>query len=220
MGYLIQQMWFCLILAAVLGAIIGWLLKSLFCRGELEELESSWRSKVDRLEGEHADLQHKLSSASVEAVPVATAAPAPVVTPFEPTSYPVEEVEGIGPGYGKSIREMGITTTLELLDKCCRMDGRIQVAEKVGIEDFVVRKWASMCDLMRISGIRGQFSELMVYTGIDSVQDLAQQDPSRLHETLAKANQEQERVKTVPDASSLEDMINHAKTFDEKMVDI
>ncbi|MGI9227881.1 MAG: DUF4332 domain-containing protein, partial [Gammaproteobacteria bacterium] len=195
MGYLIQQMWFCLLLAAILGAVIGWLLKRLFCRGELDDLDSSWRSKLDRVESERDDLRSQLSSAAapvsaVAAAPAAAVATAePVaVTPSKPTSYPVEEVEGIGKSYGKSIREMGITTTLELLDKCCLMDGRIQVAEKVGIEDFVVHKWASMCDLMRVSGVGGQFAELMVYAGIDSAQDLAQQDAGRLHDILAKAN--------------------------------
>ena len=51
----------------------------------------------------------------------------------------------------------------------------VTVAEHVGIEDFVVHKWASMCDLMRLSGVEGQFSELMVYAGINSVHDLSQQ---------------------------------------------
>ena len=216
MGYLIQQMWFCLLLAAILGAIIGWLLKSLFYRNQIDELEATWRSKCDRVERERDSLQQQLADSSSAAVATAT----PSAAPSKVTSYPVEEVEGIGKKYGKVIREMEITTTQEFLDKCCQMEGRIQVAEKVGIEDFVVGKWASMCDLMRVPGIRGQFAELMVYAGIDSVQDLAKQNPERLHNVLATSNEEQNRVRTVPGASSLESMINQAKTLNPVLKDL
>ncbi len=223
MSYLIQQMWFCLLLAALIGAIVGWLLKKLFYRDELAELDKGWQAKLAKIESERDDLQRKLSSTTAE-TPITTATIAEplaeVITPTESIAYPIEEVEGIGASYGKSIREMGITTTQELLEKCCNLEGRIQVAEKVGIEDFVVRKWASMCDLMRISGIEGQISELMVYAGIDSVQDLAQQDSERLYHTLAEANQIQNRVQSVPDISSLGPMIDQAKTLNAIMEDI
>ena len=229
MSYLITQLWFCLLVAAVIGAIIGWWLKRLFCRNEVEELDATWRNKLGGLERDRDSLQRQLddapaTAAVTAAAPVESAAIAPVEPapppPSKPTNYPVEEVEGIGKGYGKKIREMGITTTQELLEKCCQMDGRLQVAEKIGIEDFVVSKWTSMCDLMRISGIRGQFAELMVYAGIDSAQDLAKQNPERLHDILAKSNQEQERVETVPSTSKLEPMINQAKALQVVMKDV
>ena len=93
------------------------------------------------------------------------------------------------------------------------------VAEHVGIEDFVVRKWASMSDLMRLSGIEGQFSELMVYAGIDSVQDLGQQSAGALHNRLSGSNQEQNRVKEIPDERSLDLMISQAKSLKAIMQD-
>ena len=93
------------------------------------------------------------------------------------------------------------------------MNGCITVAEHVGIEDFVVSKWASMSDLMRISGLEGQLSELMVYTGINSVQNLGQQNTDALHSKLITTNQKQQRVKIIPDKSSLELMINQAKSI-------
>jgi len=53
-----------------------------------------------------------------------TAAPV-IVASTGPSTYPVEDVEGIGTSNGKKLREMGPPTTQELLDKFCQMDGLI-----------------------------------------------------------------------------------------------
>ncbi len=213
MGYLIQQMWICLLLATLIGAFIGWLLKRLSCRTELDELETTWRSKLDRVESDRDGLQRQLADSSTAVlVTAATASTAP-------STHPVEDVEGIGKSYGKKLREMGLTTTQELLEKCCQMDGLIQVAEKIGIEDFVIEKWARMCDLIRVSGIDGQIAELMVHADIDSVQELAKKKPERLHTILTKSNLEQYRVEAVPSASLLEQMISQAKALQVIMKD-
>lgn len=213
MSYLIQQMWLCLLLAVLLGALIGWWLAKSSFRSKLDDLDASWRRKLDDKE---SDYSQKLTEASK---PAAASTAAPMISMAEQTSYEVEEVEGIGQSYGKKLRDIAISTTEQLLNQCCNMNGRITVAEHVGIEDFVVRKWASMSDLMRISGIEGQFSELMVYAGIDSVQDLGQQNAAALHSKLSATNQQQNRVKTIPNESSLDLMISQAKSLKAIMQD-
>ena len=205
MSYLIQQMWLCLLLAALLGVIIGWWLAKTSCRSKLNDLDASWQKKVDELDQEYAT---KLTEANK---PAAAGTAAGVISKAEQVSYEIEEVEGIGKSYGNKLRDKGITTTQQLLDQCCNIDGRIEIANHIGIEDFVVYKWASMCDLMRINGIEGQFAELMVYAGIDSVQDLGQQDTNKLYNNLLSSNDEQKRVKEIPDPRSLEMMIGEAK---------
>lgn len=213
MSYLIQQMWLCLLLAALLGVLIGWWLAKSSCRSKLDDLDASWRRKLD---DQNRDYSRKLEDANKPVV-ADTAVPMPSVA--AQTSYVVEEVEGIGPSYGKKLRDMGISTTEQLLNQCCNLNGRITVAEHVGIEDFVIHKWASMSDLMRVSGIEGQFSELMVYAGIDSVQDLGQQGAEALHSKLSTANDQQKRVKEIPNQGSLELMISDAKSLNTIMQD-
>lgn len=213
MSYLISQMWLCLLLAALLGALIGWWLAKSSCRSKLDDLDAEWRRKFDQKE---SDYSRRLDEANK---PVAAGTAASMISSAEQTSYEVEEVEGIGPSYGKKLRAMGISTTEQLLNQCCNMNGRVTVAEHVGIEDFVVRKWASMSDLMRINGIEGQFSELMVYAGIDSVQDLGQQSAGALHSKLSTANDEQKRVKEIPNEGSLELMISDAQSLNAIMQD-
>ena len=59
----------------------------------------------------------------------------------------------------------------------------------------------------------------MVYAGIDSTQDLGQQEANSLHNTLDNSNADQNRVKEIPSTTSLELMINQAKELPIKMQD-
>lgn len=219
MSYLIQQMWLCLLLAALLGAVIGWWFAKSSCRSKLDDLEASWRRKLDDRANEHSRTLADLNKSTSALSPVTKVSAPAVETVNDPSSYDIEEVEGIGKSYGKKLRDIGISTTEQLLNQCCNLEGRIAVAEQIGIEDFVVHKWACMSDLMRINGIEGQYSELMAYAGIDSVQDLGKQNVSSLHSKLSTVNEEQNRVKVIPDESSLGLMINQAQSLNPIMQD-
>ena len=213
MTYLFMQMWICLLLAAAIGILVGWLLGGISSRKKLEELDESWQKKFAQKE------VHSKEQANESSSP-ATNTSEPSIAKVPQSNFDVEEIEGIGKSYGAKLRDVGVITTQQLLDKCHNLDGRIEIANHIGIEDFVIQKWASMADLMRVSEIDGQFAELMVYAGIDSVQDLAEQDVANLFATLNQTNTEQQRVKSLPDVTSLEIMIAEAKSLPAKMKDI
>ena len=46
MTYLITQMVFCLLLAALIGFIIGWALRSMACQKKIAELEAAWADRL------------------------------------------------------------------------------------------------------------------------------------------------------------------------------
>ncbi len=169
MTYLIIQLWVCLLIAAAIGILIGWLLRGISSRKSLNELEKTWQQKFAQKEPSSTEQLKEPSKPIVKTVEP----PAPKTLQ---SNFDVEEIEGIGGNYGGKLRDVGITTTQQLLDKCHNLDGRIEIANHISIEDFVIQKWASMADLMRISEIDGQFAELMVYAGIDSVQALGEQN--------------------------------------------
>ena len=62
MSYLVTQMWMCLLAAGLLGFVIGWLLKQLGLGGKLEELETSWKSRLAGVEGERDKLKADASA--------------------------------------------------------------------------------------------------------------------------------------------------------------
>ena len=225
MSYLIQQMWLCLLIAALLGALIGWWLAKTSYQNKLSNLQAGWQKQgQDKPRGYTKDPNQTIKSTAAAAtaataatIAVATAEPdletKSVATELPPSkdqsSYDVEEVEGIGTNYGKKLRDLGINTTEQLLGQTYDMEGRIRIAENIGIEDFVILKWASMCDLMRVQGVAGQLSEQIVNARIYSVQDLSQQNAPTLHNQLASSNGD--HSEEIPNESALALMITHAK---------
>ena len=67
--------------------------------------------------------------------------------------------------------------------------------------------------LMRVGGVRSQFSELLEASGVSSVQDLAEQDPKTLAATMAEVNAREARTRTVPGAEKVAHWIQQAKTL-------
>jgi predicted flap endonuclease-1-like 5' DNA nuclease/cell division protein FtsB len=63
MSEIIMKMLLCLLIAAVLGAVIGWLLRSLFCKKKCDEFELNLRDR----DKEIADLRLSLSKAKTAA---------------------------------------------------------------------------------------------------------------------------------------------------------
>ena len=47
MSYLVMQILLCLLIAAIIGFIIGWLFKNFRCSNELEESKLHWQGKLD-----------------------------------------------------------------------------------------------------------------------------------------------------------------------------
>ena len=50
-------------------------------------------------------------------------------------SYPIEEIEGIGPAYKEKLTPAGIKNTDDLLKLCCDKAGRSKTAESTGIPE-------------------------------------------------------------------------------------
>ena len=46
MSYLITQMLLCLLLAALIGFLIGWALRAFLCQKKIAELEASWQEQL------------------------------------------------------------------------------------------------------------------------------------------------------------------------------
>ncbi len=68
MFYLIQHMWLYLLLAAILGAFLMWLLRHWVMRDEVAEVQAAWQSRWNSLENEHLRVSKELQSASARAV--------------------------------------------------------------------------------------------------------------------------------------------------------
>lgn len=128
--------------------------------------------------------------------------------------YKIEEIEGVGPAYAEKLAAAGIATTDDLLDKCASKAGRTATAESTGLSEKLLLKWANMADLMRISGVGEEYSELLEVAGVDTVKELRNRNAENLAAKMAEVNEEKKLTRTVPSQSQVEKWIEQAKGLD------
>jgi len=123
----------------------------------------------------------------------------------------VEEVEGIGPSNGTKLGGAGIKDTDTLLKLCCDKKGRKETAEKSGISEGQLLKWANMCDLFRIKGVGPEYAELLEAAGVDTVKELRNRNAANLAEACAKVNQQKKLTRSVPSEKVVTGWVDQAK---------
>ncbi len=132
-------------------------------------------------------------------------------------AYKITEIEGIGPAYAEKLALAQIVTTENLLDLCCEKGGRKATAEKTGVSESQLLKWTNMADLMRISGVGEEYSELLEAAGVDTVKELRNRNAANLTEAMAKVNAEKKLVRAVPTEKTVTKWVEQAKTLDPKI---
>lgn len=126
-------------------------------------------------------------------------------------SYKIQDIEGIGPSHGQRLDDAGIKTTGALLKACCDPKGRKAMAEKTGFSEQQLLKWTNMADLMRVSGVGEEYSELLEAAGVDTVKELRNRNPENLAQAMAAANAQKKLVRLVPSAKTVAKWVEQAK---------
>jgi predicted flap endonuclease-1-like 5' DNA nuclease len=128
--------------------------------------------------------------------------------------YKIEEIEGIGPTYGEKLAAANINTTEDLLKLCCDAKGRKETAESTGLSEGQLLKWVNMADLMRISGVGSEYSELLEAAGVDTVKELRNRNAENLAAKMAEVNETKKLTRTVPSESVVSGWVDQAKSLD------
>ena len=129
-------------------------------------------------------------------------------------SYKIEEIEGIGPAYAEKLSAADVKTTDDVLKLCCDAKGRKSTAEKTGVSAGQLLKWANMADLMRISGVGSEYSELLEAAGVDTVKELRNRNAENLAVKMAEVNETKNLTRTVPSEKVVKGWVEQAKTLD------
>ena len=125
--------------------------------------------------------------------------------------YKIEEIEGVGPRYGKKLAAAGIDTTGALLKTCGPAKGRKKIAEQCGVNESLLLKWTNVADLMRVSGIGKQFSELLEAAGVHTVKELKNCRPDFLAAKMKDVNAKKRLTRATPSISRISAWIAQAK---------
>jgi predicted flap endonuclease-1-like 5' DNA nuclease len=128
-------------------------------------------------------------------------------------SYPIKDIEGIGPAFAEKLKLAGITTTGALLESGKDPKGRKALAETTGLDESRILKWANMADLMRIKGVAEEYSELLEVAGVDTVKELKTRRADNLFAKMTEINEAKKLVRQMPSEKQVADWIEQAKTL-------
>lgn len=126
------------------------------------------------------------------------------------TAHELSYIEGIGPAHAKQLKEAGIGTTLDLLDKGATPSGRNAIVNETGISMKLILKWVNHADLFRVRGIGSEYAELLEAADVDTVVELATRNPENLHNKLVEVNEEKRLVRNVPAESQVREWVERA----------
>ena len=130
-------------------------------------------------------------------------------------NYKIEVIRSIGTDNRRLLNEMGVTTTLNLLDKSKDPEDIKLISKALGRECWVVSSWASIADLLRVKGVDGAMAEVLELSGVYSVQDLAGANPEVLLQSIKAVNERVEKVGTIPDIAAIAGWVRHASSLEE-----
>jgi predicted flap endonuclease-1-like 5' DNA nuclease len=125
----------------------------------------------------------------------------------------IEDVEGIGPAIGEKLRACGIADTDALLAEAKTPKQRKALAEKSGLGEKRVLKFANMVDLYRIGGVGAEYAELLEGSGVDTVPELARRNPVELARKMAEVAQTKKLTRRAPAEAEVARWVEQAKAL-------
>ena len=125
----------------------------------------------------------------------------------------LETIEGIGPVYAGELRNGGIGSVEALLKMGATGYGRMEVAEATGVSETQILEWVHRADLYRVKGVGGQYSDLLMQSGVQTVGDLARRNPKHLYAILHETNERCHLVRKLPTESQVKGWIRYAKSL-------
>ncbi len=123
----------------------------------------------------------------------------------------IDDIEGIGPVFAAKLVEVGVKTVEALLKAGATPKGRVDLAEKSGIDKGKILEWVNHADLYRIKGIGSEYSDLLEEAGVDTVVELSKRKSENLHANILEVNLEKKLVRRPPSFKMVEDWVKQAK---------
>jgi len=125
----------------------------------------------------------------------------------------ITTIEGIGPAFEEKLKQAGVTSCEQLLEKGATKAGRDEIEKASGIDHSRISRFVNHADLCRIKGVGGEYAELLEASGVDSVPELAQRNAENLAAKMAEVNEAKKLVRALPSAKAVEEWVAQAKSL-------
>lgn len=132
-------------------------------------------------------------------------------------SYAIMDINGIGPLMAEKLKKVGIRTTEKLLEAAKSAKGRKALAEKIGVDEKTILRWANLVDRMRIKGIGEDYAKLLQAVGVDTVKELKYRNVAKLASAMREANKKNRLVRLLPSERRVQRWVDQAKQLPLKI---
>ncbi len=122
-------------------------------------------------------------------------------------------IEGIGEAFAAKLKAAGVGSVEKLLEAGSTRSGRKKLAEAAGVDAKRILRFVNHADLMRISGIGGEMSELLEASGVDTVAALARRRAENLHKKMEETNAAKKLVRRTPTVAQIQGWIDQASAL-------
>jgi len=132
-------------------------------------------------------------------------------------SYPITDIEGIGPLGAAKLKAIGIRTSEKLLEAAKSPKGRKALADKIGVDERTILRWANLADRMRIKGVGEPYARLLQSVGVTTVRELQYRNVGKLASAMREANKKSKLVRLLPSEGRVRRWVEHAKQLPPKI---
>lgn len=122
----------------------------------------------------------------------------------------IDQVAGIDHKQATKLRKAGVRTSNKLIEEAATRRGRTQLARETGLSPKDLQSWVHHADLLRVRGVGGEYAELLVAAGVDTLRDLRRRNPTALLAKIIGLNGSDRVVDRLPTESMVESWIASA----------
>lgn len=126
----------------------------------------------------------------------------------------IDQVAGIDHKHATKLRKAGVRTSKKLIEEAATRRGRTDLARQTGLSSKDLQTWVHHADLLRVRGVGGEYAELLVAAGVDTLRDLRRRNPTALLAKIIGLNGAHRVVDRLPTESMVEGWIESAGELD------
>lgn len=122
----------------------------------------------------------------------------------------IDQVAGVDQRQATRLRKAGVRTSKTLIEQASTRRGRTQLSKETGISPKDLQLWVHHADLLRVRGVGGEYAELLVVAGVDTLRDLRRRNPTALVAKIIGLNGSERVVSRLPTEAMVESWIASA----------
>lgn len=129
----------------------------------------------------------------------------------------IDEVAGVGVRNATKLRKAGVKTSRGLIDSASTRRARTDLSAKTGIAPRDLQAWVHHADLLRVKGVGGEYAELLVAAGVETIRDLRRRNPTALVAKILSMNGSGRIVRRLPTEGMVTGWIEAARSVEPSL---